>query len=99
MSANNWGECPDCTSKAVEDRNTLLKKVQESYGKIPIDEFIKIKSESEKPVKQKSTLREDYELGMMRSRKFYMIYRASCTECGFDVSFKDEKDLPPRKKT
>jgi|APFre7841882654_1041346.scaffolds.fasta_scaffold405628_2 hypothetical protein len=92
MSADNWTFCPKCNAKAAKARQALEKKVKDSYGKIPEEEYLQLKEKLKKKEEPVTTLREDYELGI-RDGKFFVSYGASCSECNYSFHFKEERQL------
>lgn len=103
MSANNWRECPQCRVNAEAARTLLNYKLDESYGKIPVADYLEMRDEATKPIELGETLREDYELFIAQTKRFYIGYTASCSVCGFNKEFKHEEILkltpqPPREK-
>ena len=84
MSADNWGICPRCHKKYMKERDSL-------YGKVGEQEYLSKKEELERRLKADS-MREDYEIGINVSGRFYINYYASC-ECGFRYTFKIEKNV------
>lgn len=92
MSADNWTTCPKCAAKEVEEYQTKVKALKESYGKIPAEEWLREKKLVEKSRNDlEFTLREDYEWngpdegdygdGFVRA-----IYSASCYNCDFSIN-------------
>lgn len=96
MSADNWAVCPKCNAGKLQKLHKMTQEVANSYGKVDANTYqeklLKLsKLSSEKD--QEYTLREDYEIGV-RGNKFSVDYIASCDECGFELPFKFEQDLP-----
>ena len=48
MSADNWCECPKCESQADAAYAQALLQLEENYGKIPVDEWLKARDEANK---------------------------------------------------
>jgi len=99
MSTDNWGTCPKCGGVDSEEWERDKKKLEESYGKIPADEYLDLLAAflaafTEEP-DEVETLREDYELGILDG-EFYVIYHAGCTKCGFKYEFKHSARYPWR---
>ena len=86
MSANNWAICPKCEEIAREVRNAAIQRVVDDYGKIPRDEYTEVVRDSEREYRPRSTLREDYEIGI-RNGVFEVGYRAECEVCGLSHEF------------
>lgn len=103
MSADNWTVCPKCLSKFATEVSNWKKKMEESYGKIPIEEFNDLQKKVaiyqhalQNGMKdavmtdiedETDTLREDYEIGI-RDDVFEVSYSASCDKCGFRYNHK-----------
>lgn len=98
MGADNWTLCPRCQS--VDEVDKLKKKLEDSYGKIPAKEYLKLVSDLDK-LKDKrrelpsESVAEYYELGITKEGKFYISYSAECRNegCGFKHNFKHEEKL------
>lgn len=91
MSADRWNICPKCEEIAAKKNRLLAAEVEEKYGKIPLEEWLKLRS---KPVDdvQKQTLREDWELDLDRINAdapltLEVSYNAHCDVCGFTVKY------------
>jgi hypothetical protein len=99
MSADNWTQCPRClvTNKAKADE--LDKIASEAYGKVSAEKFDKLRDEAKAFRKAlysddnfRSTLREDYEIGMY-SGEFQVSYSCGCRTCGFSFSHSHEEKV------
>jgi len=97
MAARNWGLCPKCTADALRLHEANVKKIDEVYGKISQEDYLKLVKQAENPVKIEETLREDYDIGVEQDGKFSILYRCSCEKCGFKHSFKYEEILAGQK--
>ena len=89
MSADNWTICPRCNGRANKSAASAKKALQDSYGKVPQEEFLQRLQELENNAPSLGdTLREDYELGIIDG-EFYVDYRASCgvANCGFRFKY------------
>ena len=93
MSANNWRTCPRCMKQALETKDRLQKQATESYGKIPVDEYVKFQKAAERDISLEETLREDYEIGIDVTGDFSASYRAHCSSCGFKYEFKHNEKV------
>lgn len=84
MSADSWEVCPRCHEKYVEECDSFNKKVDDLYGKIPPEEYIRLLAENDRMQSQEEprTLREDYELGIIEG-EYYLRYNGTCTKCGW----------------
>ncbi len=87
MSADNWAICPKCQKIEDDKHEKLVQKVEASYGKVPVDEYLSLLEKSRQLVKMDFTLREDYELGI-QDDEFYVRYSSSCKVCGFKYDYK-----------
>jgi len=94
MSADNWRVCPRCNNNI---KGSFKRKAEESYGKVSLEKFNKIMKEAMKKEKQydknKFTLREDFEIGILGDGKFFIDYTASCKICKFNHRVKKEEQL------
>jgi len=84
MSADNWSVCPKCNKENV-------KKIQDSYGKIPPEEYLKLINETKGPY-EKFTLREDYSIHTREDGTFRIVYDCHCKKCGWGFEFNLEQD-------
>jgi hypothetical protein len=95
MGADNWGVCPKCMAKALQDKETLKFKIDKSYGKISSQAYIELIAKWNEPIDLKNTLREDYELGVEEDGSFHIDYSCSCTctVCNFKHLFNYNQQL------
>ena len=87
MSTNHYRECPRCRQRAARDKLLAQKKTQESYGKVPAEEYDRLLAESRKKIPLRDILREDYQLGVGTDGVFAVNYRCRCSECNFTYSY------------
>ena len=90
MSADNWAICPRCNVDLQIKTIAFEQLVKEQYGKIPIEEWEKMKKGSKKEELQ-TTLREDYEMWMSDYGIFHVRYNASCEKCNYEFAFNHEQ--------
>ena len=90
MSADNWRTCPACVEIAEKKRNERIKNANAKYGKVPIDEFMLMIFEAEKPLRHEPTLREDYEQGIQDDGNYYVSFHATCNQCEFQFSYENK---------
>jgi hypothetical protein len=90
MSADNWTICPQCHKK--------WREPESHYGKVSEEEYLASISKP-KPL-EPETLREDWSIGMDQLGVLDIIYKCSCTDCGFHHEFKahDQADIAPKGK-
>jgi len=91
MSASDWSKCPRCVKAAADVARERKSRLQSSYGKVDPEEYLRMAAEIEKPIKVHETLREDYEQGVDLDGVYYVVYRASCTQCDYEFTYKHEK--------
>lgn len=93
MSADNWAQCPQCQDELELKVNELENSVDEAYGKLPPDEWVKFKDEVEKDIDALRdaayTFREDYGFYGASEGSVEVSYRGSCKVCG--LTFKREE--------
>ena len=89
MSADNWAVCPVCWDEEVRRVEFLRATAADAYGKVPVEEFDRLRTEAEKELDSTpfATLREDYEVGIFTDGEFYVSYSASCEKCGLTHNF------------
>ena len=92
VSADNWTDCPRCTAKHLAEREAFEKKVEASYGVLPVDKFDAMRRELETTRAPDPSLREDYEIGISQG-KFSASYSGRCDMCGFKFSFTHEQKI------
>jgi len=68
------------------------------YGKVPEAEFIELVNKSKSPIPYEETLREDYEIGIVKTDRdtksqFYVYYSARCTTCKFAFKYRHEENV------
>lgn len=94
MSADNWAVCPACYSEALDEWERLGKRVDESYGKIPVEEFDILRQEYNEGVEEEDyrTFREDYEFWVPEDDGVVKFsYKGYCKVCGVGTEFKEER--------
>lgn len=99
MSADNWTNCHKCEEKAAEQWRRDKKKLDDSYGKIPAEEFLeRVQAFPKSPVCKADTLREDYDIGIHEG-VFYVQYSARCEAdgCSFEHSFEHKEPVEEEK--
>ena len=85
MGADNWAICPKCLARERADRERKKQKAQEAYGKVPIEEFERLRMIAGERIELSPTLREDYEIGTDSGGRFKVSYRAHCSICKLDI--------------
>jgi hypothetical protein len=93
MSADNWAECPKCRAGAEEAKKRAEEEARASYGKVPAEQYVRLLASANQAISLPDTLREDYELGLSGT-EFYVAYRCSCQECGFEYSYRHRERVP-----
>jgi hypothetical protein len=89
MSADNWAICPQCKKNHENLKEKHQEAIKNQYGKIPIDEWLKLKNTQISELPQ--TLREDYHIGFYEG-EFEIQYSATCDVCKFHFEFNFPKD-------
>lgn len=99
MSANNWTQCPRCYETNKVKAEELDRIASEAYGKVSAEKFDELREQARSFRKAivtddtfVSSLREDWDLGIHKG-EFYVHYRASCSTCGFEFSFKHKEKV------
>lgn len=96
MSADNWAICPQCVKNLRDEILALHARVEQAYGTVNRDEYDRIVAElKSKEGTQiiKTTLREDYEIGIVEDM-FDIHYGASCTDCGYSFKYQYSEPVP-----
>lgn len=89
MSADNWTQCPQCSKKKID----LNKRLDDLYGKIPIDEYKRLQEQSSLLDScSNNSLREDYEQGIIDD-VYEVHYEAHCKQCNFKFKYDFVKDV------
>lgn len=89
MSASNWAMCRNCIDKYNKEK----KRVDDLYGRVPLEEYKRLTKEiPPNPEVLENSLREDYEIGIDITGKFFVSYLASCENCEFEYRFKRYED-------
>lgn len=83
MSADAWETCPICHNRPEE----YPDGIEHLYGKISLDEFLKLKAEIEQ-LEAEETVREDYEVGLADDGTAWVYLRLKCQTCGTTWKFK-----------
>lgn len=88
LASADQSHCPKC-----EDiQSKLIDNLKGQYGKLPVDEFLKVVAEAEEKGAfiTECTLNQSWN-NFTEKGILHISYRAGCTECGF--TFKYEKKL------
>lgn len=94
MSANNWAQCPICYLATLKEREASKKLANDSYGKVPPDEYRRLYAQANPTVKLvQFTLKESYEIGIFNGT-FQVRYSANCVQCGFEYTRNYEEVIP-----
>ena len=89
MSADNWAVCPQCYKAAIRKKNEATEIVNHGYGEVSQEQYLEAMEIASKPIIPESSLREDYELGMIAGdSEFYINYRCHCSRCDFRFEYK-----------
>jgi hypothetical protein len=98
MSADNWAQCPRCTTNARAALEQREMKVHEAYGTVSVEEFDRLRWSMQEEhgafEKREATFREDYEIYGAEDGVVTVRYSGACTECGLTLKFKDEHPIP-----
>ena len=97
MSADNWTICPQCVKNLDDEITRLCERVKAAYGKVSRDEYHRLTQEltqKERDEITRSTLREDYEIGISQDATFAISYSASCTMCNYSFKHEYQQDVP-----
>lgn len=92
MGHDNWAICPRCNEKQQKEQEKLARKVENSYGQIPQEEWLNLKSKLDNPMVPDYTLAEDYALGI-REGEFVATYTARCRICGFTYEYRHREPI------
>lgn len=102
MSASNWAKCPKCAANKQSELETREFKINESYGKVPVPEFLasleQLKLDQAKAENAEPTFREDYHVTGAADGVIVFTYSGGCTVkgCGLKIDpFVVERPLYP----
>lgn len=91
MSADNWAICPKCKMSNDGERESLVKKIKDSYANVSFEQYEEnVRRLHEYDLQNKNpncTLREDYEQGIDEDGIYEVRYGCSCNKCGFEFIF------------
>jgi hypothetical protein len=89
MSADAWRVCPECFRKWEAENELYHAQVEEAYGQVPAEQYIKMLAEDERRqnAEPEETMREDYFIWMNEDGVFEVNYRALCTSCNFHFEY------------
>lgn len=97
MSASNWGQCPKCHDKWLEDCRAATEKAKNDYGKVAPQDYVAALQAIEELVKSdpsEERLREDYEQGIDKG-EYSVSYRGACSVCDFSFSYTHDQIVFP----
>lgn len=94
MSADRWSICPKCTERREQKIAKLHSDVEDSYGKVTIEEWDNLRARVRKleDSDKEDTLCEDFDTRINEEWIFSVSYKAGCSECGFTYAFSTEID-------
>lgn len=87
MSADNWALCPQCKKTEEENAEKRVLKAQKSYGKVPAEEYLRLRTEAEVRPQLQQTFREDYHIGVNEDGEFEVDYSGQCSLCRCKFQF------------
>lgn len=87
MGADAWRVCPQCAAKFATETERMEREVNDKYGKVPAEEYVRLLSEYENRTGPSEALREDYQIWMDEDGVFNVQYRCECTECNFAFGY------------
>lgn len=92
MSADSWAICPRCLSRATTERETRFQAAVDAYGKVPPDEYERLRAEAQVPINEENfrTFREDYEFYGASGGTVTASYSGHCSVCSLNLDFKHE---------
>jgi len=97
MGADNWTICPRCKKIAEANIEKDAEKVQKLYGKVSAAEYASklagIEKGKAKPLEE--TFAEYYEVRTRKDGIFVIDYGGNCRACGFEFTFKEERNTNP----
>ena len=96
MSADSWSICPKCHEKHDVSLVAFDRKVQDAYGEVPAEEYIRLLAELKEMENEKEeyTLRENYSQGIVDD-EYCLRYSAGCTVCGWQYEKKINERVYP----
>ena len=88
----------DAGSAWIRKTKQGLLLLGKQYSKVPEAEFIELVNKSKAPIPYEETLREDYEIGIVKTDRdtkpqFYVYYSARCTTCKFAFKYRHEENV------
>lgn len=93
MSADAWRFCPKCMKDNLDKNRKQREDLENSYGKVPIEEYERLKDKYNTKVEEYETLREDYEISTEVDGTFEVSYVCSCSVCGFSFQFNHKEKV------
>ena len=90
MNTDDWSGCPQCFVEALSDYEESKKRLQESYGTLPMGSFVDLQAAlGDLPTRETmpNSLREFSESYMTTSGEFHIYYGCSCEACDFKHEF------------
>jgi len=95
MSADRWTVCPRCLKVFEESLELTNQDIENSYGKVSMDEFLLRKEAYEKFKNSElgDNLREDWEIYINDSGKLFIKYSCYCNRCAFLFRFDHEVNV------
>lgn len=93
MSADNWAYCPQCAVDVKEAQAARLTKAEQSYGKVPPADYMRLLESAKVVPELDQTFREDYELGVQKDGTFFLSYSGACTLCKCAFTYRHETNI------
>lgn len=83
--------CPRCRKRAEDAKHAEHLAAAEAYGKVPADEYERLRQAAAVPIVLDQTLRENWDIGLSDEGEFAVDYAASCTECGWNFTYEHQQ--------
>ncbi len=93
MSADNWAICPRCKVRTYGEQQRLIDEAMSAYGRLPADEYLRLRERAEDGVSLEETFREDYDVGLSEDGEFSVNYAGECQKCGLRHSFSHKEKV------
>lgn len=86
--------CPKCRALKERNKKELLAKTEKSYGKIPSDDYVKMREKSREHVYLDDTLQQIYSIYLDKDDGDLTIsFKCECSTCGFIFNHNKEINI------